>query len=70
MSRYEQYLAMVAGCRALYPDQRAGQAHFNVLSEEYPDIADQMSTDPFYDDARLPAFLVQVESLMDTRAAR
>jgi hypothetical protein len=42
---------------------RKGQAFFNVLLELEPDVAHRLmgtAEDPFYDDGKLPQFLVRV----------
>lgn len=46
-------------------DWREGQAAYNVLSKERPDLASQINgtdLDPFYDNERLPAFYDWVAS--------
>lgn len=43
--------------------ERRGQAYFNVLHDERPDIAQELvggPLDPFYDDSKLDAFLAAV----------
>ena len=42
---------------------RRGQAFFDVLSELEPELAERLTgtaDDPFYDDSKLPAFLLRV----------
>jgi hypothetical protein len=42
---------------------RAGQAYFNVLLELEPEFAERLTgtaDDPFYDDGKLPGFLLRV----------
>lgn len=60
--RYDSYLAACDEYHAAHPDQREGQAHFNVLC--FPGIdpafAESIRSgpfDPFYDDAVLPTYL-------------
>lgn len=46
--------------RAARPEQRWGQALFNTLHEHDPQLAAELCgtpADPFYDDARVPAFM-------------
>lgn len=48
--------------------QREGQAYFNSLWENRPDIANRIRTtsaDPFYNNDRLPLFFQTVEALWD-----
>jgi len=43
-----------------YPDLRRGQNYFNALDMLYPDLAEEVrgtDIDPFYVDAKLPAYL-------------
>lgn len=45
--------------------QRFGQACFNALYEIAPEIANEIRTtgaDPFYDDTRVPDFLLAIEN--------
>lgn len=42
---------------------RKGQTFFNVLHELEPELADRLTgtaDDPFYDDGKLPGFLLRV----------
>lgn len=60
---YTQYLMYVARYMRLNPQQRRGQAHFNVLYIGHPSIANMIrgsEIDPFYDDSRLVEFLESV----------
>jgi hypothetical protein len=65
VSPYEEYLAGVIRYLAERPSQRSGQAHFNWLFLEYPDLADRIRgdfvLDPFHVDDKLPAFLAVVK---------
>jgi hypothetical protein len=60
--RYNSYLAAVDEYHAARPEQREGQAHFNVLCSGAidPAFADSIRSgplDPFYDDGVLPTYL-------------
>ena len=49
-----------------HPEQRQGQAYYNSLHAHRPDIAYSLTGtvfDPFYNNARLPAFFEKVEEL-------
>lgn len=57
---YEQYLSNVRDYIKFYPEQRRGQAHFNVLYVMYPALGNSVrctEIDPFNDDERLTFFL-------------
>jgi hypothetical protein len=57
--------ASAAYLRAHAPHVRRGQALFNVLSHYRPDLADGLVAtplDPYYNDARVAAFLRRVEA--------
>lgn len=64
---FEDYLDAVSEAMATYPLWRAGQTYFNVLFELRPDISEghirAQPLDPFYDDRKLPGFLVLVKHL-------
>lgn len=50
---------LAARLREQHPDWREGQLHFNALRRVAPDVAGHVTAtdaDPFYLDARLPAF--------------
>lgn len=67
MSAYTDFCALVAHYRAENPAQRDGQAHFNLLHELHPEIADEIRStpiDPFHVDAALPAFHTFVDALL------
>lgn len=60
---YTQYLMYVARYMHINPQQRRGQAHFNVLYIGHPSIANMIvgsEIDPFHDDSRLVDFLESV----------
>lgn len=60
---YLQYLTYVQRYQAMHPEQRRGQAHFNVLYIGHPSIANEIrgtEVDPFYDDSRIVDFLESV----------
>jgi hypothetical protein len=65
LDRFAAYQAAVAEYAGQHPEQRTGQAHFNVLHRLHPDVADRArgdrALDPFHVDERLPLFLVYVE---------
>ncbi|MCP2164427.1 hypothetical protein LX83_001267 [Goodfellowiella coeruleoviolacea] len=57
-------LDLVDEYRRHHPEQREGQAHYNVLRREWPDLQHEVvGTDRncYGDDRRLPAFLSWVE---------
>lgn len=61
---YEEYLSRALSRRVLNPTERLGQAYFNVLYAVRPDLADRLigdPMDPFYNDAKVPAFLEWVQ---------
>jgi hypothetical protein len=58
-----QYLAAVKVTMRERRGQRKGQTFFNVLHEMEPELADRITgtdADPFYDDGKLPDFLLRV----------
>lgn len=60
---YTQYLSYVQRYMEMAPQQRRGQAHFNVLYIGHPSIANMIrgtDVDPFYDDNRIVDFLESV----------
>lgn len=60
MTEAEFHDAVRASMRK-WPEQRYGQAVFNVLREAYPEIAEHVlgtELDPFFFDERVPALLV------------
>lgn len=57
---YEQYLSNTRDYLSHHPQQRRGQAHFNVLYIMYPHLANSVrctEIDPFHVDERLPYML-------------
>lgn len=51
MITYEEYLAAIGDYRVTHPEQRAGQASFNVLVQLRPDLSEDIRgtvLDPFY----------------------
>lgn len=61
MITYSDYLGFVEVYSLNHPEERTGQAHYNVFSFLAPHLADKAPVDPFYDDELLPAFLLYVE---------
>lgn len=58
------YFNTVKEYMAKHPEQRAGQAAFNHLSDVDPTLARELwgtEFDPYYFDERLPAFYKEVE---------
>ena len=67
MTEYERYLRRAVRYHDNHPAQREGQAAFNQLARENPDLADSIrgtDLDPFDDDERLPAVLDHLTSRM------
>lgn len=59
----QEFLVKVREYMHFNPEQRFGQACFNVLYIEEPEVADMIRTtefDPFYLDSRVDAFLREV----------
>jgi hypothetical protein len=57
---YATYLERSARRKVAHESERMGQAYFNQLAEDYPEIASRIrgtEVDPFYDDKRISAFL-------------
>lgn len=63
---FEEYTALVVKRYPFYRetnDWRSGQTYFNLLYRINPDLANSVRSspiDPFYLDARIPAFLLYV----------
>lgn len=60
--KYDEYIDAVAEYMERHPDQRSGQAHFNVLYFQAfdPEFADQIrgeELDPFYKSSKVPEFI-------------
>jgi hypothetical protein len=63
MTTLGQYLEAVAVATRERRGLRRGQTFFNVLSEMEPELADRLTgtaDDPFYNDGKLPGFLLRV----------
>ncbi len=59
---YEDWCKALSLCKPGFI--RKGQAHFNLLYNLNPELAQEVTdteVDPFYDDTRLPAFYKWVE---------
>lgn len=57
---YEQFMRNVNDYRMHHPEQRRGQAFFNVLYVMYPALGNSVrgtEIDPFNDDERIPYML-------------
>jgi hypothetical protein len=60
---FQTYLERVARRKAIHPTERMGQAYFNQLHEDRPDISEDVrgdEIDPFYNDDLIGQFLVFV----------
>jgi hypothetical protein len=63
MTMLAQYLEAVAVATRERRGLRRGQTFFNVLSEMEPELAGRLTEaadDPFYNDGKLPGFLLRV----------
>jgi hypothetical protein len=63
MTTLDQYLEAVAVATRERHGLRRGQTFFNVLSEIEPELASRLTgapDDPFYNDGKLPGFLLRV----------
>lgn len=70
--KFETYLEQITN-QPPPPGWRRGQAAFNLLHQERPDLSEEIHTsclDPYYDDTRLPQFLRFVEELWDIDSTR
>jgi hypothetical protein len=50
--------------RLLHPEWRLGQAYFNFLAQDYPELAKEIAgtdIDPFYVDDRINDFLKHIQ---------
>jgi len=57
---FELYLERSARRKSLHPSERMGQAYFNQLREDQPEVASDVTNseiDPFYDDNLIGEFL-------------
>lgn len=69
MSIIERLRAQYTRDRAAHPEWRDGQTWFNSFFVVDPPLADRIRTtksDPYYNDARIPAFLERVRELTET----
>lgn len=60
---FEEYLVASFTAGVKWQDWRAGQCYFNTLWEHRPDLSEPIrgtALDPFYDDGKVPDFLVAV----------
>lgn len=60
MISFSAYLERVARRKVAHKVERMGQAYFNQLHEDMPEIANQIrgtEVDPFYDDVQIGNFL-------------
>jgi hypothetical protein len=67
IDEFTRYQNRVDRYRKEHPEQRYGQAAFNVLYDERPELANQVRAtllDPFHVDERLTAFLRFIEPHM------
>jgi hypothetical protein len=63
MTTFAQYQEAVELAMRERRGQRKGQAFFNVLQDLDPELAGRLTNtadDPFYNDQKLPGFLVRV----------
>jgi hypothetical protein len=63
MTTFAEYQKAVGVAMRERRGLRKGQAFFNVLQEMEPELADRITSsadDPFYDDGKLPEFLLRV----------
>lgn len=73
MTFVEDYQAAVHAALKQHPHWRIGQAHFNVLSDMRPDLAELVrgsALDPFHNDGRVPALLGMVAVSHSARAGK
>ena len=57
---YTEFVQMVNDHRKLNPDERYGQAMWNVAvnhNESFAELAVEAEVDPFYDDSKVPEFV-------------
>lgn len=62
MSDFDKFLFEWRNACEKYPQLRTGQAASNVLHALHPEISREVEhkADPFYDNSKLPAFLMEV----------
>lgn len=61
---YDEYKAAVSQYQKENPTYRLGQCHFNVLADHFPALYDEVRgshIDPFFDDDKVPAFLLWLQ---------
>lgn len=64
--QFGKLLRSMTDYRDDHQEQRQGQAYFNALYQEYPEIADRIRTtpaDPFYRDERIELFLTTLYAM-------
>ena len=68
MSQYEQFFADWLTTQRTHPEWRRGQAAFNCLASNFPELAEKVSgsltVDPFHDDSKLDAFFIYISKYM------
>lgn len=60
MLTFSQYMCLVAAELVKQPDWRVGQAFYNILRAQRPDLAEKVDAtdlDPYYEDSNLTRFL-------------
>lgn len=71
MSNFSTFFIEACDFRRMSPELRLGQAlytHLHNTRKEYADAVFDTELDPFYDDARVPAFLDHLMHEMDGEA--
>ena len=61
---HEQWIQAAIAYWHMYPEQRKGQAFFNSLALNRPDLSEQIrgtNLDPFYREADLQGFMLWVD---------
>ena len=72
---FEKFIEKTMGCTSAFlrsTGQRRGQYAFNLLDEHRRDLADKIvktDNDPFYEDERIPQFLVWLEKNWENTCA-
>lgn len=64
------YLDQAVGYVTDYPEQRLGQAYFNIFRIMYPQYEHEIfgtEFDCFHDNSKLPGFLTWVQAKLDMR---
>jgi hypothetical protein len=65
---FDRYLLEAVFYKAEHPEQRLGQAYFNILVRIRPLLAESIrwgALDPFHSDDRFPQFLNHVSAFWD-----